>query len=157
MQKTPEIIRLIHEKFSEVMAYAFSRHSLGELLSNFTGDWKYLRKSLDELSEIRADRVLFEMATQLRTLDDAQDINSAMKRHSFGTVTRTDGKVEDLTIREVTNKIIHAESFEWDFSDPKSPTVICRATQAQQAGRWSWVKAEIKMDKLAFAVGQLMF
>jgi hypothetical protein len=65
MHKTPEITRLIHEKFSEVMAYAFSRHSLGELLSNFTGDWTYLRKSLDELSEIRADRALFEMAIQV--------------------------------------------------------------------------------------------
>ena len=82
MHKTPEITRLIHDKFSEVMAYAFSRHPLEEMLNNFRGEWKYLRKSLDELSEVRADRALFNMATLLRTLDDAQHINSGETRHA---------------------------------------------------------------------------
>ena len=158
MHKTPEITRLIHENFWLVMAFALSRANIDQLLEKrFHGEWKYLRKSFYELSEVRADRALLEMGTQLRVLDDEEDISDFLKQtkhHPFGTVTQCDGSVTEMHFRDVTNKIIHAGLFEWELSDPLAPKVIC-LPNAKEEGRWK--KAEINLFLLAGLIGSLMF
>ena len=57
MHKTPEIIRLVHDNFWIVLSFAFARPVVGKLINErFAGEWKYLRKSVYELAEIRAPR-----------------------------------------------------------------------------------------------------
>ena len=81
MHKTPEITRLIHENFWIVTSFAFSRPVITKIVDqNFKGEWKYLNKSIHEMSEVRADRALLEMATQLRVLDDAQNLSDYFKK-----------------------------------------------------------------------------
>jgi hypothetical protein len=49
------------------MLFAFGRPAVGKVLEQkFQGEWKYLRKTIYETGEVRADRALREMATQLR-------------------------------------------------------------------------------------------
>jgi len=156
MHKTPEITRLIHENFWLVMAHAFSQPALSRLLDErFFGEWKYLRKSVYDLAEFRADRALLEMATQLRVLDDDQGISDFLKQtrnEPFGNVTQSDDSVTDLHFRDLTNKLIHASRFEWDFSDTDNPKVICHPNQNDR-----WQKAEINLVALAGLIGPLMF
>lgn len=107
------------------------------------------------MSEVRADRALLEMATQLRVLDDAQNLSEYFKKtgkEALGTVVQVGGTVTELHFRDMTNKIIHAASFEWIFTDPESPVVICRP---YDPGRW--VSAEINLLAVMALVGGLMF
>jgi len=138
------------------MSFALSQPRLAKLLDErFLGEWKYLRKSVYELAEIRADRALLEMATQLRVLDDEQGINDFLrqtKTSEFGRVTQSDGSVTALHFRDLTNKIFHAAYFEWDLSDPDDPTVICHPKEKDR-----WQQAEIKIVALMGLVGTLMF
>jgi len=156
MHKTPEITRLIHDNFWIVISFAFAQPKLSKLLDDkFIGEWKYLRKSVFELAEIRADRALLEMATQLRVLDDEEgisDIFKQTKRTPFGTVTQSDGNVTDLHFRDLTNKIIHAAEFDWALSDPDNPKIICRPHKQER-----WHSAEINLLALMGLIGSLMF
>jgi hypothetical protein len=156
MHKTHEITRLIHDNFWLVMAFAFSQPVLSKLLSErFVGEWKYLRKSLHEFAEIRADRALLEMATQLRVLDDEQGLSEYLKQlanEPFGSVIQGDGTVTALYYRDMTNKIMHASNFEWDFSDAENTKVVCYPNDKDR-----WQRAEIDLLALAALVGSLMF
>lgn len=155
MHKTPEITRLIHDNFHLIMAFSFSQPVLRRLLDErFAGEWKFLRKSLFEYSEIRADRALLEMATQLRVLDDAQKLNDylrATRSEPLGTVTQEDDKVTDLHFRDFTNKVMHASEFQWDFSDEHNPKVICLPNDSDR-----WRRAEIDLVRLTGLIGCLM-
>lgn len=108
MHKTPEITKLIHENFWLVLAFAVSKPAVDDLLEKrFRGEWKYLRKSFDEKAEVRADRALLEMATQLRVLDDAERISEkteGLVNDPFGCVIQEDGSVTDMYLRDMTNK-----------------------------------------------------
>jgi len=156
VHKTPEITRLIHENFWIVTSFAFSRPVITKIVDqNFKGEWKYLNKSIHEMSEVRADRALLEMATQLRVLDDAQNLSDYFKKtgkEALGTVVQAGGTVTDLHFRDMTNKIIHAAYFEWVFIDPENPKIICRP---YDPGRW--VSAEIDLLAVMALVGGLMF
>jgi len=156
MHKTPEITTLIHANFWLVISFAFVQPRLGEVLeTRFRGEWKYLRNSFYELAEIRADRALLEMATQLRVLDDSEGISEYLKQTKgpcLGKVTQGDGTVTDLFLRDMTNKVMHAAAFEWDFSERDAPKVNCIPHDKER-----WKKAEVDLIVLAGFVGMLMF
>jgi hypothetical protein len=156
MHKTPEITRLIHDNFWIVISFAFARPVVGKVIEQrFKGEWKYLHRTVYELSEIRADRALLEMATQLRVLDDQNGLSDGFKETGMwplGTVTQTDGATTDLHFRDMTNKIIHARSFEWNLSEPEQPVVICRSHNETR-----WTRAEISLVKLMGLIGSLMY
>jgi hypothetical protein len=118
----------------------------------FKGEWRYLRQTVHEFAEIRADRALLEMATQLRVLDDAQGLNDYFKQtgqEPLGTVTQGDGTTTDLHFRDMTNKVMHAARFEWNLAS--EPKVVCHP---HDGGRWQ--RAEIRILPLMALVGQLM-
>jgi hypothetical protein len=155
MHKTPEITRLIHENLWVVISFAFGRPVIANFVDKrFKGEWKYVNKTIYERAEIRADRALLEMATQLRVLDDAEQLNayfSQTKRAPLGRVVQGDGTKTDLHFRDLTNKIMHAEKFEWALSDPDNPKVICHSNDV---ARWQY--AEIDLTALMALIGMLM-
>jgi hypothetical protein len=103
LHKTPEITRLIHENFSILISFAFSRKTLSAIVQDkFKGEWKYLEKGLVQYAEARADRALLEMGTQLRILDDKEGLNDFYRARgdpSLGTVTQAGGDLTDLHFR----------------------------------------------------------
>lgn len=118
----------------------------------FEGEWKFLYKTIYERAEVRADRALLEMATQLRVLDDAEKLSeyfSQVKPRPLGTVVQGDGTMTDLHFRDLTNKIMHAAVFKWRLTE--EPSVVC---YPHDPGRWQ--SAEIKIIALMAFVGQLM-
>jgi hypothetical protein len=129
MHKTPEITRLIHENFWVVLSFAFGRPALSKVIEErFHGDWKYLNKTVYERAEIRADRALLEMATQLRVLDDAENLSAygwGVEPGVLGEVIQADGARTPLYVRDLTNKVMHAAYFKWDLSKPNDPKVNC--------------------------------
>lgn len=42
--------RIVHENFSVIVAYAFSRKPLEHHMERFVGEWKYLRKALFDIA-----------------------------------------------------------------------------------------------------------
>jgi len=155
LRKTPEITRLIHDNFWIVLSFSFGQPAIGAFIDkHFKGEWKYLNKTVYERAEIRADRALLEMATQLRVLDDAEKLNdyfSQTKREPLGIVIQGDGTKTDLHFRDLTNKIIHAEGFEWDLSDRDLPKIICHSNDPKR-----WQQAEISLPALMALIGGLM-
>jgi len=156
MHKTPEITRLIHENCWIVVSFAFGQPVIGKLIArNFKGEWKYLHKTVYELSEIRADRALLKMATQLRVLDDHEKLNESFKLSGMwplGKVIQADDTTTELHFRDMTNKIMHAASFEWHLADPENPLVICHPHDSTRRKA-----AEIRMVAVMGLVGSLMF
>jgi hypothetical protein len=152
---TPEITRLIHDNLWIVISFAFGRPTIARILNaNFVGEWKYLNKTIYERAEIRADRALLEMATQLRVLDDAETLSAhfAQAKHPpLGWVIQGDDSKTHLHFRDLTNKIMHAEKFEWQFLDPDNPTVICHSND-----RARWISAEINLIAMMAQIGMLM-
>jgi hypothetical protein len=155
MHKTPEITRLIHDNLWIVISFAFGRPVIARFVdARFKGEWKYLNKTIYERAEIRADRALLEMATQLRVLDDAEQLNQYFeqaKRPPMGVVIQGDGSKTDLHFRDLTNKIMHAERFEWELSDPDNPKVMCHSNDQAR-----WKSAEINLIELMALIGMLM-
>lgn len=94
------------------------------------------------------------MATQLRVLDDAEQLSSyyeQSKRAPLGIVVQADGSKTDLHFRDLTNKIMHAEKFEWELSDPDNPKIICHSNDPAR-----WKSAEIDVMQLMALIGMLM-
>ncbi len=151
MHKTPDINRLIHENFWIVISFAFARPIIAKIIDDkFQGEWKPLNKLVYKLAEKRADRALLEMALQLRGLDDDENIKTYFK-YPCGFVIKADGTKCDLRFRDMTNKIIHAASFEWNMTNPENPIVICHPHQSQH-----WQRAEIDLLEIMACVGELM-
>jgi hypothetical protein len=155
MHKTPEITRLIHDNCWIVMSFAFGQPVVAKIIqTKFHGEWKYLRQSAYELSEIRADRALLEMATQMRVLDDKEGLNDYFRQTGktpFGFVIQGDGTKTDLHFRDMTNKLIHSASFEWNLADPENPIIVCLPHDKER-----WVRAEIQILAIMAFVGGLM-
>ena len=151
----PRLTRLIHENFSVVMNHAFSQPALGEMLEkNFHGEWKHLRRAVFEISEERANRALIELASLLRILDDREGLSDYLRKtkgHNFGLVYKEDGSTEELFLRDLTNKIVHAHQLVWDFSEKDNPKVICISPDPKR-----WQRAEIILIRFAGFCGQLM-
>jgi hypothetical protein len=153
MHKTPEITRLIHANFWTVLSFALARPAASRLIEErFGGEWKYLRRTIQQHAEVRADRALLEMATQLRVLDDAEGLSDYLRQaggQPLGTVTQADGSTTDLHFRDMTNKVMHAASFEWQFAE--EPSVVCYPRDPKR-----WKSAEIWLLPLMGFVGMLM-
>lgn len=156
MNKAPEITRLIHQNFSIVLSFAYSQPPLRKILDEqFRGEWKYLRKSVYELAETRADRALLEMATQLRILDNSEGTSDYLKQTGsapFGKVIQGDGSSTDMHFRDMTNKIIHATAFVWEFDERNGPKIICVSNDPPR-----WKQAEIDLFRLIGFIGSLTF
>jgi hypothetical protein len=155
MHKTPEIARLIHENFWIVLSFALAQPAAKKLMGDrFYGEWQYLHQTIDEYAERRADRALLELGVQLRVLDDAYQLNadylSQTPQTPFGTVTQKDGSTTDLRFRDMTNKIVHAASFEWALG-ADDPFVICHPHDRDR-----WLRADVRLQALMAFVGQLM-
>ena len=67
----------------------------------------------------------------------------------------TDGTTKPLSLKELTNKIIHAEELSWDLSDEKAPKLLCIAPDAQKE-KYKWTKAEVDIVILAAHCGTIM-
>lgn len=158
MEKYPmELNRFIHENFSVVMSFAYSRRPLVELIDNkFSGYNKYLEKAIFEIGEKKANRAIIELAILIRILDDEERINNFDKRCgmsiSCGSLILKDDKVIELTFREFSNKIIHARTFKWDFS-ASEPRLICHARDDDSD---RWIRAEVDLVGLAAFCGRLI-
>jgi hypothetical protein len=155
MQKTPEITRLIHDNFWIIISFAFARPVVDRVIDkHFLGEWKYLYKSVAEYAEIRADRALLEMATQLRVLDDAENLTEVFKqakRPPLGHVVQADGTRTDLHFRDMTNKAMHGTRYEWRLEGDKPKIIV----HSDQPDRWQY--AEISIIALMSLVGGLAF
>ena len=156
MQKAaPELTRLIHENLWTVISFAFGQPAIASFVEKqFEGEWKYLNKTIYERAEIRADRALLEMATQLRILDDVEQLNSYLvqrNRAPLGTVVQGDGSRTDFHFRDLTNKIMHSIKFEWSLADHDNQKVICHSNDEKR-----WRKAEIELAALLALVGMLI-
>lgn len=156
MHKSPEIItRLIHDNFWIVLSFAFGQPTIGRILKEkFKGEWKYLHKSIYDDAEIRADRALLEMATQLRVLDDNQDLSDYFKQINFpalGEVIQADGNRTDLHFRDMTNKIMHGTHYEWRLGND-DPKVVIGSDQPER-----WQSAEVSIFCLMGIIGGLGF
>ena len=155
LKQTSEITRLIHDNLWLVISFAFGQPAIAKFVdARFRGEWKYLNKTIYERAEVRADRALLEMATQLRVLDDAERLNSYFaqtKHEALGVVIQGDGSRIDLHFRDLTNKIMHAKGFEWQLSDPDNPKVICHSNDVAR-----WKSAEINLTTLMALMGGLM-
>jgi hypothetical protein len=149
------LTHLIHENLSVLVTFAFSRTPLASLRENkFRGEWKYLDRALFTVSEQRAERACFELATFIRLLDDDENIADYLRQtgsQSFGRVMKKEQPDEPLYLRDLTNKIIHAHHLEWDFSTPDEPKVVCISRQPDR-----WLKAELEVVALAGFCGRLM-
>lgn len=149
------LTQLIHENLSVVMTFAFSRKPLEELRNNkFDGNWKYLDKALFSIPEERATKACIELSCFMRLLDDQESISEFLKKtkyHKFGRVIKKEQPDEDLYLRDLTNKIMHAAKYEWNFSDSESPKLICISDKPER-----WVCAEVEVVALAGLCGLLM-
>lgn len=149
------LTQLIHDNLSVVMTFAFSRKALETLRNTkFTGEWKYLDKVLFSISEQRAVKACIELAGFLRLLDDQEILSDYLKQtrgYSFGRVIKENQPDEELYLRDLTNKIMHAASLQWDFSNPDNPKLNCISNKPER-----WGSAEIEVIALAAFCGQLM-
>jgi hypothetical protein len=164
MEKYPiELTQFIHENLSIVMSFAYSHRPLTELIGNRSvGEWKYLRTAIFEIGEKKANRAITELAVLLRILDDEEKITSYDKdagiKWNCGRLMLENDKVKELSFRDVSNKIIHAKTFEWIFPANEDPKLICYARDDDRLkdDRLKWIKAEVDLVALAYFCGQLM-
>jgi hypothetical protein len=159
MKKYPiQLTQLVHENLSIVMSFAYSHRTLIDLMEkNFMGEWKYLRRAIFEIGEERANRAITELAVLMRILDDQERISDYYKqcgmKWNCGRLIKENGKVEELSPRQFSNKIIHSKTFEWDFSAEERPILIC---YAQDDDARKWIRSEVDLVGLAAFCGMLM-
>jgi hypothetical protein len=144
---------IIHENLAVVLTYAYSYKALrNDLLSKFEGEFKFLWKTVDDVATERATRAFVELATLLRLLHDRQKISDYLRQtsgHNFGRVIKDDPPDEPLYLRDLTNKIVHAADYMWDFEN--IPKFVCISGDPKR-----WTAAEIDIERLAAFCGQLM-
>jgi hypothetical protein len=154
VHKTPEITRLIHDNFWIVLSFSFGQPAIVRVINDkFAGEWKYLNKTVHERAEMRADRALLEMATQLRVLDDEQklsDVFKQTKRGPLGTVVQADGTRADLHFRDMTNKVMHGNSYEWKLGSD-DPIIVIHSDQPKR-----WMTAELRVLELMGYLGGII-
>ena len=146
---------LIHRNLAIILAFAYSWANLHQLLNQeFKGEWRYLRKTIDEIGPERATQAFIELAAYMRLLDDQEDLSGYLRQNhggQLGRVLKKDRSEEPLYLRDLTNKIIHAKEWKWDVSTPNDPKLICVSNDPDR-----WVAAEIEIRTLAAFCGMLM-
>jgi hypothetical protein len=113
--RSVQATRLIHEHIATIMSFAYSRQPLQKLIQRrFEGEFKYLWLALNDIPEQRAERALIELGLYIRVIDDAENVSTYLgRRWTFGEVVQADRSRTPLVLREVANKIIHAERYAW--------------------------------------------
>jgi hypothetical protein len=148
------VSKLVRENMSELMTFAFSREPLRQLIeTGFKGEWKHLQETVFGMSELRAEKACLELAIFLRYLDDEEGLSKYVDERTnfnFGRLALRDGKEEELKLRDVANKIIHAAAFQWDFSNPQRPQLVCVSRNEEK-----WVRAHVDIVSLAAVCGNL--
>ncbi len=147
LNNSPHKLALIAENASIVLTFAHSRASFLAFHGRFAGEWKGLGKILFEVPELRADRALLELAYLLRNLDTTEGI-SANINFPLGSLHMKDGSTIDLSLREMTNKVIHAARLDWMFENPDELAVKCIGEDIER-----WECALIQIDRLAATCG----
>lgn len=147
-------VRLVHERLATIATFAYSQIPLAQLRrAKFTGQWPSLETFLHELPKVEANKALMELALYFRTLDDRENLTDYWKATdvpSVGVLYLRDGSTEPLSPREMSNKVIHAESVEWQFFSDQM--IICTAGANAHE---NWLRAEIMLVKLIAVGGQL--
>lgn len=148
------VARLVRENISVLMTYAFSRAPLQNLFeTTFTGEWKQFQETVFVLSDQRAEKACLELAIFLRYLDDEEDLSRYYdcETFQFGQLEFQDSSPEELKLREVANKIIHAGGFEWDLSQPFKPKLVCISRETEK-----WVRARIDVVAVSAVCGSFV-
>ena len=105
------------------------------------------------MSGLRAEKACLELAIFLRYLDDEEGLSKYVHERTnfnFGRLALRDGKEEELKLRDVANKIIHAAAFQWDFSNPQRPQLVCVSRDEEK-----WLRAHVDIVSLAAVRGNL--
>lgn len=146
---------LVHEKLAIIATFAYSQKPLAEMRDKyFFGEWKFLGKVIHEIPNFEANKACLEFGLYLRVLDDTEGLTAYWKQmntsHTVGVLHFESGKTEPLEPREMSNKIIHAERLEWDFSG--EPKLVCIAWEKE---KMKWVEAEINVRAMLTVGGML--
>jgi len=146
------LTRFLHENMATVITFAFSHWPIRRLIDEkFKGYWEYLEDFAFGVPERNATRACLEIAVLLRLIEEPP----AYRKWSFGVIYGIDGTTKLLSLKELTNKIIHAEELSWDLSDEKAPKLLCIAPDAQKE-KYKWTKAEVDIVTLAGHCGTIM-
>lgn len=155
-QHSVQASRLVHEHLGTIMAFAYSRLPLQQLVkAKYLGEWKYLHKALFEIAGEKATRALMELGLYVRAIDDDESFTALRGDMPFGEVIDLHGSKTPLRAREVANKIIHAERYDWGTCCNADPVVICVAGKDQSV-RFKWASASISLVALGALCGGLM-
>ena len=150
--ETLPLTRFLHENMATVLTFAFSQWPIRRLIhEKFEGYWNYLEDFAFGVPERNATRASLEIAVLLRLIEEPP----AYRKWGFGVIYGTDGTTKPLSLKELTNKIIHAEQLSWDLSDEKAPKLLCIAPDAQKE-KYKWTKAEVDIVTLAAHCGTIM-
>jgi hypothetical protein len=146
---------LVHQQLATIATFAYSQSALAKMRNeNFVGEWKFLTKVIHDIPSHEAKRACLEFGLYLRALDDQEGLTEYWKqvgnRPVVGTLYLKSGKTEPLSPREMSNKIIHAERLEWDFSG--EPKIICVGWKKDDE---KWLRAEIDVRAM-LAVGGML-
>lgn len=148
------ITKIIKDNLSLVMMFAYSRPALRKFRgSHFGGDWPYVDEVLFTTPEQIAIRAFLELALLYRTLDDQENVDDGSLGAEFGHLYLKDGSTTPLYMRDVANKVIHAQRHEWLFTDPAIP--VLRAF-ANPNAKEKWLRADIDIRTFAVGCGMLM-
>ncbi|TNE73672.1 hypothetical protein EP331_03960 [bacterium] len=152
------LVNLIHKNLSTVLQFVYSRNEFIELRQvNIVGNWPQLDEVLFNEPEKKANRAIVELALHLRILDDDQKLNDYINKTNsgiiFGTVIKKTRETEKLTLRDVSNKIIHCKKFDWDLTNQKDSKIICYSDNNDEKS--NWVRADINITALAAFCGML--
>lgn len=158
MKTTPlPLTHLIHDSLAIVMCFCLSRQRTHKALKNtFKGDWEFLRKVVYDRAENQATKAVIELALFLRILDDNNDFSEREWKdvEGCGSLIMRDGTVEDISPRQIANKIIHAKSYEWKEEETPGfnigPELVCYGRDDEK-----WERADIEIFALAAICGQL--
>ena len=146
------LTRFLHENMATVITFGFSHWPIRRLIEEkFKSYWKYLEDFAFGVPERNATRACLEIAVLLRLIEEPP----AYRRWNFGVIYGTDGTTKLLSLRELTNKIIHAAELSWDLSDEKAPKLLCIAPSAQKE-KYKWTKAEVDIVTLAAHCGTII-
>jgi hypothetical protein len=139
-----------------VVSFVYSQAPIKRLLKERLIDyWQLVENFSYEVPRRNAIRACLEIAVLIRLIDDKHKIADALERlkiRNFGVVYRTDETTAPLSLRELTNKIIHAEELSWDLSDEGAPKLICTSSDDQKR-RFKWTRAEVAIQHLIIFCG----
>jgi hypothetical protein len=145
---------LVHQKLAVIATFAYSQTALAKMRDeHFKGEWKFLNKVIHEIPVNEATKACLEFALYLRALDEQEGLTDFWKQTNVpvvGVLYLKTGETQPLSPREMSNKIIHAESIAWGFAG--EPKIICTAWEKENE---KWVRADIDVRSMLALGGML--